>query len=576
MNKWLKWVVIATLLVGIIPIASLPASANLADGVADQVFGTGTSGNANGQFNTPYDMATDSNGNVFVLDRGNNRVQKFSANGTYISKFGLSGYATGEFSSPHAIAIDANNNIYVADTMNLRIQKFDANGTFIRAWGATPAMHSAMAVYDIALDGNGNLYAAVYDFINQNANYHYARILKYDISQVSSTTDPTLIGEYGTYGTAAGNIQWPKAIAIDSAGNVLIADSDRTKIIKLTSNLVYQSEFGSYDFNATDGTFVTISSLALDASGNIYVGDSYRNRIQVFDANGTFIRKWGSLGNGTNQYYYPQKIRFDATGNLFIADAINNRVVKLNYSAGNNSNNNRYVRAQSITLDKESVKVLVGRSDFFIATVLPVDVSNSEVKWTSSDEKIATVNANGVVTGVAVGQAKITATTYDSDLSASGTVYVVTGEEVANDSGTIIGPRYILGYKDGTFRPDARVSNGELALMLSRLLNLGDGSVASAIQTLTDKGLLVGDVNPERAVKKGEWNTIVRRYLGMASPYSYSFSAGQAGEIVTREEIVLVLNRLFKVRLLTKVDAPTFKDVAKTHRSFLQIESTMK
>ena len=84
------------------------------------------------------------------------------------------------------------------------------------------------------------------------------------------------------------------------------------------------------------------------------------------------------------------------------------------------------VKAESITLDKTEVEIIIGESDFLTATILPETASNKDIVWTSSDEEIAVVNEYGVVTAIALGEAVITATTTDgSDLSASCKVTVV-------------------------------------------------------------------------------------------------------------------------------------------------------
>ena len=94
-------------------------------------------GTAEAEFNSPYYLAVDSKDNVYVVDRGNNRIQKFSPDGEFILKWGRNGgdgtpgNGEGEFDFPHEIAIDKNDNVYVADTKNHRIQVFDSNGEFL-------------------------------------------------------------------------------------------------------------------------------------------------------------------------------------------------------------------------------------------------------------------------------------------------------------------------------------------------------------------------------------------------------------------------------------------------------------
>ena len=71
-----------------------------------------------------------------MADTANNRIQVFSSNGTFISKWGRYGVANGTLRSPEGIAVDSSSgNVYVADTANNRIQVFSSNGTFISKWG---------------------------------------------------------------------------------------------------------------------------------------------------------------------------------------------------------------------------------------------------------------------------------------------------------------------------------------------------------------------------------------------------------------------------------------------------------
>ncbi len=84
----------------------------------------GTQGSGNGQFNGPKGIAVDSNGNVFVVDQGNNRIEKFSNTGVYISQWGSYGTGNGQFNSPYGVAVDSSGNVYVVDSGNYRVEKF--------------------------------------------------------------------------------------------------------------------------------------------------------------------------------------------------------------------------------------------------------------------------------------------------------------------------------------------------------------------------------------------------------------------------------------------------------------------
>jgi DNA-binding beta-propeller fold protein YncE len=75
-----------------------------------------------------------------------------------------------------------------------------------------------------------------------------------------------------------------------------------------------------------DGQFERPRGIALDSSGNVYVADSNNNRIQKFDSNGKFITKWGSEGTGDGQFYGLRGIAIGSSGNVYAGDWGNNRV----------------------------------------------------------------------------------------------------------------------------------------------------------------------------------------------------------------------------------------------------------
>jgi len=96
----------------------------------------GGEGSDDGQFILPHSLAVDKYGNIFVTDTGNNRVEKFSRNGTFISKWGSEGASNGQFLQLHDINVSPDGKfIYTAELGNHRVQKFTSNGTFVTKWG---------------------------------------------------------------------------------------------------------------------------------------------------------------------------------------------------------------------------------------------------------------------------------------------------------------------------------------------------------------------------------------------------------------------------------------------------------
>ncbi|MEN6342893.1 MAG: PKD domain-containing protein, partial [Methanospirillum sp.] len=120
-----------------------------------------------GKLKRPYGIALDNAGNVYITDTENNRIQKFTSNGDFVTKWGrnggdgTSGAADGEFDQPRGIAVDKYGDVYVADYGNNRIQKFRPDGTFVATWG-TPGSGNGQfsSPNDVDVDPAGNVYVA--------------------------------------------------------------------------------------------------------------------------------------------------------------------------------------------------------------------------------------------------------------------------------------------------------------------------------------------------------------------------------------------------------------------------------
>ena len=121
----------------------------------------GSTGNGPGEFHGPYSIAVDSSKNIFVADRGNNRIEKFSTDGTILATWGTSGTGNGKFKAPTGVAVNSAGSIYVVDTGNIRIEKLDSNGGFVRTFGTFGTTNGQFVLpIGIATASSGSLYIA--------------------------------------------------------------------------------------------------------------------------------------------------------------------------------------------------------------------------------------------------------------------------------------------------------------------------------------------------------------------------------------------------------------------------------
>jgi DNA-binding beta-propeller fold protein YncE len=116
---------------------------------------------APGQFQRPAGIAVDQEGNLYVADAGNNRIQKLSPMGRPLAQWGSLGRDPGQFNAPDGVAIDRAGNVYVADTDYDRIQKLSRQGEPVAMWGVGGSGAGQFArPAALAVDGEGNVYVA--------------------------------------------------------------------------------------------------------------------------------------------------------------------------------------------------------------------------------------------------------------------------------------------------------------------------------------------------------------------------------------------------------------------------------
>lgn len=277
----------------------------------------GTNGTNNGtgsgaNFGQIYGMATDSKGNLYVADRSNHTIRMVTPAGvvtTFAGTAGSSGSTNGtgtaaSFNQPSGLCVDSNDNVYVADTGNNVIRKITSGGVVslyagtVGSSGSTDGTGTAILFnlpYSVAVDSSGNIYVADY------GNNLVRKV-------TSSGTSTTLAGSAGLAGTvdATGSnarFNQPTDIVIDSAGNLYVCDSSNNSIRKVTSGGVVTTIAGvggvqgALDGPTGSSLLRAPRGLAIDSSGNLYVADSGNSLIRKISAAGVMTTLAGSLGS---------------------------------------------------------------------------------------------------------------------------------------------------------------------------------------------------------------------------------------------------------------------------------------
>ena len=379
----------------------------------------------NGLLRAPMGVVVDSSNNVYIADTGDNSIRKVTTDGiintvvgdSFPGFLGDAGNAqNAELHTPTDICLDTNGNLYIADSGNAVIREVTTAGVISTIAGTTAigfagdgALATAAALLapvSVAVDSTGNVY------IVENGD---SRIRKIDTTKLFINT---VVGNgYDTFagdGSAATNasLNYPTGIALDSSGNMYIADFLNLRIRKVASgNITTIAGNGLLSFSGDGGQALSAQmngpqGVAADGAGNFYVSDTGNNVVRKVAKGGVIstIAGNGTAGNGGDggagtsaQLASPMGLAVDTSGNVYVSDSLNAKVRKIsggvistvagNGTPGFGGDGGAGASAQ---LNTPLGIAVDGAGNLYIA-----DFSNNRVRKVSTGGTITTVAGNG-------------------------------------------------------------------------------------------------------------------------------------------------------------------------------------
>ncbi|MEZ0184731.1 hypothetical protein AB9T89_21000, partial [Flavobacterium oncorhynchi] len=421
--------------------AAITISAAGAGGTATQTFllevgdktpvtVTTLSGNTDGtgsqaQFYSPFGIAMDTSGNIYVADTGNNAIRKITPAGAVKTLAGgTNGFADGigiaaQFNTPLGVAVDASDNVYVADFGNNAIRKITPAGAVTTLAGSTAGFADGLGTAaefnfpeGIAVDASGNVYVA--DTYNN-------KIRKITPAGEVTTLAGSTAGFADGLGTAA-KFSSPYGVAVDALGNLYVADLGNNKIRKITPvgevTTLAGGTIGFADGAGNAAQFKDPYGVAVDPLGNVYVADTSNNKIRKITPGGEVTTLAGSSSGYADdtaaqaQFNIPTGVTVDVSGNIYVADSGNDKIRKI-VDASYSSCNDKPVFS-------------------------PASLSNLSLCLVTADTPLSaipvTVSDDGTVAGTTVASSNTALVTAMNTGTASAPVIALT--QKANQSGT--------------------------------------------------------------------------------------------------------------------------------------------
>ena len=312
-------------------------------GIVSTIAGSGVVGSTDGvgtdaSFNFPSGIAIDKSGNLLIADMLNSKIRKITPTKAVSTIAGVNSHGSvdgvgvdARFNAPLGIALDSNNNLFVADTKNHKIRKITPSGV-VSTFVGSGVVGSADGVgadtsfnypSGLAIDKSDNL------FIADSANHKIRKITPSGV--VSTIAGSGVSGDRDSVGKKA-SFNFPFDIAVDSSGNLFVADSSNHKVRKITpigvvSTVAGSGTLGDIDAVGVDANFNFPSALTIDSNDNIFVADLDNHKIRKITPTGvvsTFVD--GSIDASFN---LPYGITIDSNNNLFVTDLESHNIRKI-------------------------------------------------------------------------------------------------------------------------------------------------------------------------------------------------------------------------------------------------------
>jgi sugar lactone lactonase YvrE len=258
----------------------------------------GGPGTDEGLFKEPRDIAVDREGDVYVADTGNRRIQKFNSQGEF-----LLAWDGGEekFVEPLAVVVTSQGQVFVLDSEPGWIYRFTADGQPLGRFGGPEAQF--FHPRGMAIDAQDNIYIA---------DTGGCRLVKYD-------TGGNKLTQFGERGSSPGQLVEPTDVAIDPRGDLYVADTANLRIQRWDLFGRYQAEWAIPVANAYNGPH-----LALATDGSLFVTTPEQHEVRRYSREGELLGQWG----GPDQFRIPVGLTLDKAGNLYVTDALNHHIQK--------------------------------------------------------------------------------------------------------------------------------------------------------------------------------------------------------------------------------------------------------